>query len=84
MLQSSEIGCVEPRVSCLFDMVVRMNLVSVCGSFLVIRSRSSDVVVVDGRGKDRVEGRPSPGIVVTKTLRFFVAIVNTVCDVLFV
>lgn len=61
-------------MSCLFDIVVIINLASVCGSLFVTESRRSDVVDVAGRGKDRVGGNPNPGNVVTKTLRFLFAI----------
>lgn len=52
-----------------------INLASVCGSRFVIESRKSEVVDVAGSGKDNVGGSPNPGNVVTKTLRFLVAMI---------
>lgn len=53
-----------------------INLASVCGSLLWIEARRSEVVDVAGSGKDNVGGSPNPGNVVTKTLRFLVAMVS--------
>ena len=60
----------------MFEIVVMMNLASVCGNLFVMESRRSEVVDVAGSGKAKVGGSPNPGNVVTKTLTFLVAMMS--------
>ena len=61
-------GCCGPGTSCLFDSVVRMYLNSVSGNLCAMRSWMSVVDASSEIGNARVDGRPRPGKVVTKTL----------------
>jgi len=60
----------------LFEIVVRMSRLLCAGRRLSMRSWSSDIVVLEGRGRERVDGRLSPGKDVRRTLTVDEAIVS--------
>jgi hypothetical protein len=55
--------------NCLFEIVVRIRRLLCAGSRSWMRSWSSKMVVSEGRGRESVDGRFSPGKDVRKTFK---------------
>lgn len=58
----------DVRGSCLFEIVVRIRRLLCAGMRSESCSRSAEIVVVAGKGRERVDGRLRPGKEVRRTL----------------